>query len=269
MGKKLLTITVGTLVSVILCYSIIDLINQSKPNSIDDKVEYTEQQAYDTPLVIESFDEELTFESMIIDAPSETTASFTEVFSSTAISKDVEKQMVGVSYHDGAIDLYDLRYLTLTYVDFDGNDQIGNMIVHRIVANDVIDMFKQLYKAKYPIYSIKPVYMFEGDDDLSMAANNTSAFNYRNIGGLDRLSNHAYGLAIDINPLNNPYIVDGHVLPEGAKAYTDRTNLQIGMVIKNDICYTVFKDKEWTWGGDWTSLKDYQHFEIEIEGINK
>jgi len=173
------------------------------------------------------------------------------------------------SYHENNyIKIDDLRYLEITYWGYDNKKHIGELIVHQLVANDVIDIFKELYSEKFLINEVVLIDNYEADDEFSMNANNTSAFNYRIATGSTKLSNHAYGLAIDINPMQNPYIYGENILPIESAAYIDRSNYQAGMIIKNDVCYNAFTTRGWKWGGNWTSIKDYQHFEITIKGIN-
>ncbi len=108
---------------------------------------------------------------------------------------------------------------------------------------------------------MRPIYHYGANDDLSMEDNNTSAFNYRVVEGSNNLSKHSYGIALDINPIQNPFVRGDHVSPEAGKAFTDRSMIEVGMIIEGDSCYKVFKDNNWTWGGDWNSMKDYQHFQ--------
>ena len=177
--------------------------------------------------------------------------------------------MEGVSFHHrGYIRVEDLKLLEVTYIDFSGESQVGQMIVHKLVAEEVVDIFKILYEKAYPIDKIRLVYNYQGNDDLSMADNNTHSFNDRMIGKSKKMSNHAFGLAIDINPIQNPYVKGSVILPPEGKDYLNRETYQQGMVLKDDVCYHAFTDRGWTWGGDWDSLKDYQHFEKKIPNIN-
>lgn len=185
------------------------------------------------------------------------------------IDSELQTLMDGKSYKKNEIITYaDLRCVKIMYYGFDELDHEGMLIVNKAIAEDILTIFKSLYEAKFPIESVRLIDEFDADDELSMAANNTSAFNYRPVSGSEKLSNHAYGLAIDINPLINPYVTEYGVYPDGGEAFTDRTQLYKGMIRKGDICYETFKAHGFTWGGDWHSVKDYQHFEITIEGIN-
>ena len=184
------------------------------------------------------------------------------VFTATPIPPEVERRMRGVSYpEDAEIQLAELRYLRLSYVDFDGQDQVGEMVCNRAVAEDLLAIFRGLYEARYPIRSIRLIDDFDGDDEASMAADNTSCFNYRRKTGMRELSKHALGLAVDINPLENPYVRSGRVKPAGAAPYADRSQAFPHKIDKNDLCYKLFRERGFTWGGAWRSVQDYQHFE--------
>ena len=172
--------------------------------------------------------------------------------------------MQGVTIHTSSrVSFDDLSYLTLTYVGYNGENSIGNMIVDKNLADEVLAIFKELYEAGFPIERIEPAYKFGGDDELSMENNNTSSFNDRPVTGGNSLSYHQLGRAIDINPYVNPYVKSskGVVLPASAHMYADRNIEEKGMIKADGVCVKIFKKYGWTWGGDWRSLKDYQHFE--------
>ena len=184
------------------------------------------------------------------------------VFAASAVPPEIEARMRGVSYPEGAeIPLSELRYLRLSYRDFDGAVQQGEMICNQAIAVDLVAIFRQLYLAAYPIRSIRLIDDFGGSDDASMEADNTSCFNYRKAVGLRRLSRHALGMAVDINPLENPYVRDGNVRPASGKPYADRTRSFPHKIDRTDLCYKLFRDHGFAWGGAWRSVKDYQHFE--------
>jgi peptidoglycan LD-endopeptidase CwlK len=145
------------------------------------------------------------------------------------------------------------------FYSFTGELCKGEIVVDRDLAQDVRDLFALMLERKFPIESVIPMAheKFTWDDDRSMEANNTSGFNYRAMTDSEKLSNHALGRAIDINPLLNPYIRGGVVKPEGA-IYDPA---QAGTLVDSSVIVRFMKDRGWTWGGDWTSLKDYQHFE--------
>ncbi|MHB1315732.1 MAG: M15 family metallopeptidase [Christensenellales bacterium] len=178
----------------------------------------------------------------------------------------LKKRITGMSYpadDSGAkISYDDLRYIKLLHYDFEGEMHEGELIVNRKLAKEVTQIFFELYKAKYPLTSVKLVddYGEPGNDNLSMAANNTSAFNYRFVTGTTKLSRHGYGAAIDINPMLNPYIDGERVAPENGADYVDRTQDFAGKIDHDDLCYKLFVKNGWTWGGDWSGDKDYQHF---------
>ena len=184
------------------------------------------------------------------------------VFTAEPIPAAVEARMRGVSYPDDAeIPLSDLRYLRLSFVDFDGGEQVGEMVCNKAVADDLLAIFKALYEARYPIRSIRLIDDFGGDDEASMAADNTSCFNYRRKTGMRALSKHALGLAVDVNPFENPYVRPSRVRPAGASAFADRTKDFPHKIDQSDLCYKLFRAHGFSWGGTWRSVRDYQHFE--------
>ena len=182
------------------------------------------------------------------------------------LSEDIISRITGISYTENPnISLDDLRYLSLLYVDFNGETRHGEMICNKSIAQDLLEIFYELYKNNYQIESVKLIDEFEGDDVKSMLANNTSCFNYRVVEGSKKLSNHAYGLAVDLNPFYNPYITykDGEtrISPVGSEAYADRTLDFPYKIDENDLAYKLFTGHGFKWGGNWNSVKDYQHFE--------
>jgi hypothetical protein len=156
----------------------------------------------------------------------------------------------------------ELRLVELDYLGFDGETQRGQLVVHAEVVDDVIAIFADLRRLRYPIEKMQTVENYPGaDDELSMRDNNTSAFNCRALG--DGWSWHAYGRAIDVNPLVNPYISsDGDLEPATARAYLDRTRDDPGMLRADSPAVRVFTDRGWRWGGAWQDPIDYQHFEL-------
>ena len=137
-----------------------------------------------------------------------------------------------------------------------------SLIVNADAADAVVRAFGKLYDARFPIRRMEPVDVYGGSDDASMAADNTSAFNCRPITGTtDRWSNHSYGRAIDINTIENPYVKGTTVLPPAGADYLDRTDVRPGMIVAGDVVTAAFAAEDFGWGGDYTSLKDYQHFE--------
>lgn len=157
-----------------------------------------------------------------------------------------------------------LRRVELDHLGFDGRTHRGVLVVHEDLVAQVIEVFGQLQRLGYPIAKMRTVDAYPGaDDELSMRDNNTSAFNCRGIPGSQAWSYHAYGRAIDLNPLLNPYIGgSGAVEPANAGPYVDRTRTDPGILHAGDPAVLVFTDRGWRWGGDWRTPKDYQHFEL-------
>jgi hypothetical protein len=188
------------------------------------------------------------------------------IFQSSEINEDIAKRIMGVSWKEGApVELDDLRYLEVSYVGFDNQTHVGEMVVNKYVEEDALAIFQELYEAKYQIEKMNLIDEYEAKDALSMADNNTSSFCYRVVEGTTKLSKHAYGIAIDINPLNNPYVKGEVVEPIEGKDYVDRSVIKQGMIMEGDVCYEAFKSRGWTWGGEWNSLKDYQHFQKDVD----
>ncbi|WP_228354196.1 M15 family metallopeptidase [Variimorphobacter saccharofermentans] len=187
-------------------------------------------------------------------------------FSSEIISEEIKQRINGKSYGKNCDVPYDeLRYVKVMHYGFDGEVHQGELIVNKAIAGDIIDIFKELYELKYPIERMVLVDEYDADDNASMADNNSSAFNYRNIDGTDRVSNHSFGTAIDINPLYNPYVRNQNgkqvVTPENGKKYADRSLDCPYYIDTEDPCYKAFISRGFTWGGSWKNSKDYQHFE--------
>ena len=159
----------------------------------------------------------------------------------------------------------DLRYLKVLHYNKEGEELEGELICHKDIADDLLVIFRELHRAKYPIERMVLIDEYDADDEASMRANNTSAFNFRPASGMRRLSKHSTGMAIDINPLYNPLVKhrEGRtrVYPSTATLYIDRTRDFPYKIVKGDLCYRLFKKYGFSWGGDWKSSKDYQHFE--------
>ncbi len=184
------------------------------------------------------------------------------LFYSEEIPDDVFEKMNGVSFHEeGVIRREDLRYVRLLHLDFNQETRIGELVVNAALADEVCDLFQNLYENSYEIESVLLIDDFAGDDHASMVANNTSCFNYRMVDDSDSLSNHAYGAAIDINPLYNPYVTNKGVSPIEGEAYADRETEFLHKICETDLCYQLFTEAGFKWGGSWNSVKDYQHFE--------
>ena len=158
----------------------------------------------------------------------------------------------------------ELSLLSLSYCDREGKNQQGEMVCNQMIANDLIDIFRQLWKAGYRIERMELVDKYDGDDERSMSANNTSCYNNRTIAGTQTLSKHARGMAIDVNPLYNPCVKNGKVSPRDGKKWAYNRNQRNDIPYKidhNDLCYKLFREHGFRWGGDWRTCKDYQHFE--------
>ena len=184
------------------------------------------------------------------------------VFVSQPIPVDVKQRMLGNSLPDSTkVPFAQLRYLTLPYYDFDGKIQMGEMVCNKAIADDLLDIFRTLFKEVYPFYSIRLVDDFDASDEASMQANNTSCFNYRTIEGNWRLSRHAFGMAVDVNPLQNPCVKGSRIRPATAVDYVDRDMDFPHKIDKDDLCKQVFTAHGFRWGGRWLSMKDWQHFE--------
>jgi hypothetical protein len=171
------------------------------------------------------------------------------------------KAMTGVSWHPGCpVPLGDLRVVVAYYWGFDRKATSGSLIVHRDVAADVVSVLRKLYAAKFPIKRMIPIDVFGGSDFRSIEADNTSAFNCRRVEGTSRWSEHAYGRAIDINPIENPYVSGGRTSHRASRPYLDRTPCRRGMACPGNVLVRAFQSIGWGWGGSWSGVKDYQHF---------
>jgi hypothetical protein len=153
-----------------------------------------------------------------------------------------------------------LRMLQLTYYGFDDHAHTGRLVVHSTAANRMVAVFSGLYAARFPIRRMLPVDVYGGSDDRSMAADNTSAFNCRKVSGSSSWSMHAYGTAVDVNTVENPYVVGSSVQPPAGRAYLDRTRYERGMIRGGELVVQAFAAQGWGWGGSWSGSKDYQHF---------
>ena len=186
-------------------------------------------------------------------------------FYATSIEEPIFQRIRNHSYKEGTVPLDDLRYLRILHYNLKKEIKLGELICHKTIASDVLEIFRQLFEAQYPIEKMLLIDNFQADDELSMQANNSSCFNFRTVKGSKTLSKHSLGLAIDINPLYNPYmkIRKGKVFlqPKTAKKYLNRTNAFPYKIVKGDLCYRLFKKQGFNWGGDWKSVKDFQHFE--------
>ena len=200
------------------------------------------------------------------DADADGRVTLQEGFFYEPLSEEVKARITGISYGEGCIVPYeDLRYLNILYVDFHRETQVGEIICNQAIAQDLVEIFYELYLAGYPLESVRLVDEYGGDDTLSMEHNNTSCFNFRVVDGTSSLSRHAYGLAIDINPLYNPYVTwpggKQRVSPAAATPFADRSLDFPNKIDEDDLCYQLFAERGFTWGGHWRTMKDYQHFQ--------
>ena len=184
------------------------------------------------------------------------------------ISPTIKQRMIkGNSYKKGCpVPLKDLRYLRIKHLNFNGKTVKGEMIVHKNVALEVVQIFDRLYDIGYPVQKMKLVSAYKGNDWQSIESGNTSAFNCRNATGSKKWSKHSYGKAIDINPIENPYIAkSGRISHKASLKYRKRvhkknTYADKAVLLKKDKATKIFKKYGWKWGGDWPLVKDYQHF---------
>ena len=194
------------------------------------------------------------------------TMNFDRYFTISEIPDTIFEFMQGRSYKaDCTIPRSDLRYLIILHRNMDGQAVVGELVVNKEISADILDIMRELYELNYPIEQVRLVDYYEGDDELSMAANNSSAFNWRTqTGSSAKISKHATGMAIDINPLYNPYYrfpyVNETVSP-GGDLYMDRMWEFPFKIDEDDDCYRIFTEHGFKWGGSWNSLRDYQHFE--------
>lgn len=182
------------------------------------------------------------------------------------IPENIKEELFKTSFKDASeITIDDLVLVHILHIGFDNQVHKGELIVNKKIADDIVDIFEKLYLSDYQIEKVKLISEYNYDDILSMTDNNSSAFNYRFIENTTRLSNHSYGLAIDINPLYNPYVYtrggEQVVSPIASLPYVDRSLDFEHKIDKNDLAYKEFTKHGFTWGGDWIDRVDYQHFE--------
>jgi hypothetical protein len=195
--------------------------------------------------------------------PSDTASQGSAAFRGTIerIDATQARRMTGVSWRPGCpVGLRDLRLLTMSHWGFDGRVRAGRLIVHRDAARELVSVFRELYAARFPIRRMVPVDAYGAGDFRSIEADNTSAFNCRYVEGTTRWSNHAYGTAIDVNPIENPYVSGGRTSHPASGPYLDRARRRPGMAFEGGALVRAFDRIGWGWGGRWTSVKDYQHF---------
>jgi D-alanyl-D-alanine carboxypeptidase len=174
----------------------------------------------------------------------------------------VREWMTGISWRPSCpVPLDDLRLLSVTHWGFDGTVKRGSLVVHEDVADDVLAVMRRLFKAGFPIRRMVLVDRYGASDFRSIEADNTSAFNCRYVDGTTRWSEHAYGRAIDVNPIENPYVTGGGMVAHDASwEYVDRSEQRKGMALPASAVVRAFAAIGWGWGGFWSGAKDYQHF---------
>lgn len=216
----------------------------------------------------------LTGASLNGDSQADSRVTLAEGFYYEPLSDELRRYITGISYpaedpdssSPPEITADELRYVHILHYDFEGRSAEGELICNEYIAADLTEIFYELFCNEYRLEKVLLIDEYDGDDDASMADNNTSCFNYRSIEEEPGLSRHAYGLAVDVNPLYNPHITwqtDGtaHISPEEAAPYADRSLNFPYKIDENDLCYKLFIQHGFTWGGNWNHSKDYQHFQ--------
>jgi SAM-dependent methyltransferase len=181
------------------------------------------------------------------------------------IDSHLRKRMTGKSWHRGCpVGLGDLRVVHASYVDFHGRARQGTLVVHERFARPMLKVLRRLHAKRFPIRRMELIDRYDGDDHRSMAHDNTSAFNCRFVNGTNRWSNHAYGKAIDLNPVENPYVSGSFVSPPQGRPFADRRNRRKGMIFRHDLVTNSFKRiVGWKWGGLWSNPTDFQHLSVD------
>ncbi len=178
------------------------------------------------------------------------------------ISTDLHAEMSGSSWHPHprCPAPSALALLRMNHWGMDGLVHHGELVVAAQLADEVLDIFRDIFAVRFPIARMRRIDAYGGDDEASMAANNCSAFNFRFVAGTERLSQHAFGTAIDINPVQNPWVQGDRVLPPDGRAYLDRDDLRPGMIARDGPVTAAFLTRGWDWGGLWDDCRDYHHF---------
>lgn len=178
------------------------------------------------------------------------------------LSPHLKRHMRGISWHRGCpVPLRRLRLIKTVFHGFDGDRHRGRLVVNKLAVGAIAHAFRAMWRSGFKIRRLKLVDHYGGSDRRSMRADNTSAFNCRTVAGTSSWSQHAYGRAIDINPVENPYVAsDGSVHPRKGRPYVDRSQHVKGMIRRRSRVVRAFRREGWGWGGNWTYSKDYQHF---------
>jgi len=189
-----------------------------------------------------------------------------DAFYAIPIPDEIFAKMQGKSYKDDCtIPRDDLRYIHVLHKNIEGETLEGEMVCSKLIAEDLLEIFRELYEQNYPIEKMRLIDEYDANDELSMTDNNSSCFNYRTISHTNKISKHGLGVAVDINTLYNPYtkVVDGEriIEPAAGAPYLDRDADFPYKIERGDLCYNLFIAHGFEWGGDWPDRKDYQHFE--------
>ncbi|MCW5589714.1 MAG: M15 family metallopeptidase [Legionellales bacterium] len=184
-------------------------------------------------------------------------------FVAMPIPPQIKQQMIGSTWHPGCpLNINQLSLLRLSYWGFDKQSHEGTLIINHHLAPQVLAIFRELYLQHFPIESMQLIEDYQGKERLQLEKINTTGFNCRKmVSNGKQYSLHSYGIAIDLNPWQNPYVAKNSVIPQGSDAYRDRQSLRPGMINKNSLVYAIFSRHGWQWGGDWKNVKDYMHFE--------
>lgn len=196
------------------------------------------------------------------------------MFWQTPLDDDTFARINGKSYREGCpVSREDLRYMQMLHYDLEGNIRVGEMISNYRITDVLLSIFRQLYDAHYPIEKMVLVDEYDANDEASSMANNTSCFNFRTVANTHSLSYHASGLAVNINPLYNPYVISGYgtggeiiCTPVDGVNYLDRDQDFPYKISEDDLCVRLFKEAGFTWGGDWSHTPDYMHFDCRGAG---
>ena len=183
-------------------------------------------------------------------------------FTAQRLPDEVRERVVGVSWREGCpVALRKLRYLEVGHRGFDGRDHVGELLVHRDAVPAMRTAFARLFRKRFPVRRMRLVDDYGASDYRSIEADNTSAFNCRTVAGTSRWSEHAYGRAIDVNPIENPYVAaDGTTAHPASEPYLDRSRRRPGMARRGGVLVKAFARAGWAWGGTWRPARDFQHF---------
>ncbi len=232
----------------------------SSESSISDDILTTDESVSFEELTESSLQQELSE-----DIPPER-VSYMPDFYYEPLSDEMINKIYGISYKaDCPVPYEDLRYVHILHINFNNEIMEGELICHRDVAQDMVEIFYELYVQNYQIEKVRLIDEYGADDKLSMIDNNTSCFNYRTVEGTNSISKHGLGVAIDINPFYNPYVTknnDGtdYISPPGSESFVDRNKDFAHKITEDDLCYQLFTEHGFLWGGHWKYTKDYQHF---------